>query len=109
MKTIFCAIFILLNSVPAFSTPVQQMRDVKVNSCADGVCFEVTGSNAARSLLRDEYVVEDARLTIHRGHGKPEVIQAKSARTDAAWNNWMFETEKGAVVFDAESGTVEKP
>lgn len=107
MKKLFGAI--LLCTTPALSAPVQQMRDVKVNSCAEGVCFEVTGSSAARSLIRDEYVVEDARLTIRRAHHKPEIIQAKSARTDASWSNWMLDTEKGFVVFDANSGTVEKP
>lgn len=109
MKTIFGGILFLLGSVPALAAPVQQMRDVKVNSCADSVCFEVTGSSAARSILRDEYVVEDARLTIRRAHHRPEVILAKSARTDATWSNWMLETEKGTVVFDAASGTVENP
>lgn len=100
---------------------VETLKNVRVQSCQTQTCFEVLSRSATRSLVRDEYVLEDVKLTIRlkqkknasRGDSAAvsksgETFLAASARTSSDWGLWILDTAKGSILFDAETGQIER-
>ncbi len=93
----------------ALASPIEVMRGVRINSCNEVVCIEVFSPVVSRSVLRNEYALEQADIKIVRLQPSRETVALKaiSARTDEHWSIWLIQTKNGLRLLDATTGVLE--
>jgi hypothetical protein len=104
------ALPLLMSPKLGAASPLEELTGVLVSSCRETFCFEVKSDAAFRSLVRNEYSLENVTLIVRPMDLKSAavVIKAKTARTDSNWNLWLLQTETGVAIFDATTGIIDK-